>query len=1112
MSLLHNLFNKKAQKNRPVRDLMKKVYRKKPWNQAVTFIAATLVFITTYMLILPAITMTKPVLDCPYVVYQDPEAIILHQHDAACYNDNGDLICVLPERKIHVHDASCYEDVVLGYETIPLAQAIEEGRLDGAVTSGTVQDALFYDSVPAGENTVFVDGTGDVSSPAPEQVEDAVSLDVVFSDGELSDSSEIATDPNAFAQTISETISIEDLQSTENNADISVEGSQYAQNTLGIDDSQMVTVPIIEKHLICGREELNPEFHVHDDSCYETVIMENEDGSVTEGRILTCTKPVVFFHQHGEECFKKAGSDDIIVYEEPSRDSQDFMPQDAGQGIVIYDEPQVEYDTADYIDDHSQTVDESQIVEVPQDMVFPEGDNSLADAQKDESIIEYFEPSPVIVEQQSGIVDNSIDVSEVDSIAVTEDHPGNDEAPTETVSEDTPIVTEAALSVMEDPSQVEEDELSVPDGDGSVIDDVNSAAEEDSPAVDGVNMVVDSGLNPVSGEANATADETDPDNAEAVNLANSETDEAKTIEEQSGQNVINIGGDSTVRGEESAGKADHSGEETDEETDRKDEGPVIQSDVEEIVRIPRKIEKKEAGQTEESFETDVDEEGSKEEVSEAVFKITTEIQTETGTELTTESAAETHSVNDQIISEAATEVMSEIIIEADGETTTEVVNDALFEAAPEITTENITKITTEITTEAENEAFTETIETSSEKVSESVYEISTEITSEAGSESVTADYINEYTTEYFSEPITEYISGPTTEYVSESATEYISESATEYVSESTTENISEITTEADAESVSEFSAEMTTEAVSEPLSESSSEITTEAVNEIFSEAVTELTTESYTEASTEAAAGTTMEAYAEVSTEAASEITTEVAAEVSSEASTETTTELFSEASSEAPAEVTTAVFTFDGTDYHVHLTYDSNSGIPGDARLSVVEIDPDSEEYGLYLSQAKAALGLAEDATLPKEYARFFDITILDTEGSEIQPKNQVKVEIIYDQPVADVNDENVSASVLHFDEEKNAEVLATLETGVEEGVEVSMEGTGEAGMEESGEVSNTESDASTHDEVESDNESDPDNEAGSSIFTVNSDSLVAARLTLMTVRQILKMSLQAV
>jgi LPXTG-motif cell wall-anchored protein len=35
---------------------------------------------------------------------------VVHTHDEYCYNDNGELVCTLDERKLHTHDESCYDE------------------------------------------------------------------------------------------------------------------------------------------------------------------------------------------------------------------------------------------------------------------------------------------------------------------------------------------------------------------------------------------------------------------------------------------------------------------------------------------------------------------------------------------------------------------------------------------------------------------------------------------------------------------------------------------------------------------------------------------------------------------------------------------------------------------------------------------------------------------------------------------------------------------------------------------------------------------------------------------------------------------------------------------
>lgn len=104
--------------------------KKRKWLTAVTCLAAGVVFCTTYALILPAITLeNNQTLDCAYVLHQheagcyDAEgnlscgyadyAVHTHQEDY-CYDGDGNLICELAQLEVHEHDDSCYqEDSVL---------------------------------------------------------------------------------------------------------------------------------------------------------------------------------------------------------------------------------------------------------------------------------------------------------------------------------------------------------------------------------------------------------------------------------------------------------------------------------------------------------------------------------------------------------------------------------------------------------------------------------------------------------------------------------------------------------------------------------------------------------------------------------------------------------------------------------------------------------------------------------------------------------------------------------------------------------------------------------------------------------------------------------------
>lgn len=99
--------------------------RKRRWQRAVTALSGVVVFCTTYALILPAITMEKK---CEIPEHTHTEAcytqvtsreksvlackmeadVVMHQHDSACWDENGSLVCTLPEIELHRHTDSCY--------------------------------------------------------------------------------------------------------------------------------------------------------------------------------------------------------------------------------------------------------------------------------------------------------------------------------------------------------------------------------------------------------------------------------------------------------------------------------------------------------------------------------------------------------------------------------------------------------------------------------------------------------------------------------------------------------------------------------------------------------------------------------------------------------------------------------------------------------------------------------------------------------------------------------------------------------------------------------------------------------------------------------------------
>ena len=102
--------------------------RQKAWYRTLYGLAGVVIFVTTYMLILPAITMERPA-QCGIEEHAHTEecyetvpacttrtwncklnfpGMVIHTHDDSCCDENGNLVCQLPEIKEHVHTAECY--------------------------------------------------------------------------------------------------------------------------------------------------------------------------------------------------------------------------------------------------------------------------------------------------------------------------------------------------------------------------------------------------------------------------------------------------------------------------------------------------------------------------------------------------------------------------------------------------------------------------------------------------------------------------------------------------------------------------------------------------------------------------------------------------------------------------------------------------------------------------------------------------------------------------------------------------------------------------------------------------------------------------------------------
>ena len=127
---------------------------------------------------------------------------------------------------------------------------------------------------------------------------------------------------------------------------------------------------------------------------------------------------------------------------------------------------------------------------------------------------------------------------------------------------------------------------------------------------------------------------------------------------------------------------------------------------------------------------------------------------------------------------------------------------------------------------------------------------------------------------------------------------------------------------------------------------------------------------------------------------------------------------------------ITKKYLSADGKTYNISVLYEEDAQIPENADLNVREIEVGSQEYLNYLKEAVKELDA--DSTRNISFARFFDIEIVDGNGDKIEPAAPVLVNIEYTdgaeiQAAKDVH-------VVHFADD-GTEVL--------EGIGVSQDGT---------------------------------------------------------------------
>ena len=272
--------------------------RKRRWYQVMTCLAAVVVFCTTYALILPAITLEKQCqipehthTDSCYTQVTSREKSVLaceveadaviHKHDAACRDENGSLVCMLPELETHRHTDSCY--------TIPEVHAHtdacytwERGEL--TCTQSTEPQHTHTEACYQ-ESSDFVCGTSESTG----HTHGAECRD---EDGNLicgQEESQGHTHGEGCYQVSRQLI----CGQTEEPAHQHTDECYSWNQVLTCDQSTEAAQPV----LTCEKDEI--ELHTH-----QPFVSEEDRGCYDAEKNLVCGKPQVVEHRHTGACFK----------------------------------------------------------------------------------------------------------------------------------------------------------------------------------------------------------------------------------------------------------------------------------------------------------------------------------------------------------------------------------------------------------------------------------------------------------------------------------------------------------------------------------------------------------------------------------------------------------------------------------------------------------------------------------------------------------------------------------------------------------------------------------------------------------------------------------------
>ena len=311
----------------------KKRNRKKVWYRVLTVLSAFVVFVTTYILILPAITLSdEPI--CGITEHKHSENCIVadvsvvfscpalvHSHDADCFDENGERICGKADFFVHTHSESCFDadgELICPLSEIKLNSSVEDSFSENA-TDAPVEEEIVLEITTMNSAEEKTEAPLTETQTEKQNQENATSEELNIAEKESEVSEENTTVKASVEESVSETKTSQDEQSKDEKTGIVTESVETTSvNTAAIQYSASQTEKSDEVQDVSQQVVL----HTHSASCYD----ENEK--------LICGLDEVIEHIHSSECittetvermvctFEEHIHDEVLCYSDNNADTE----------------------------------------------------------------------------------------------------------------------------------------------------------------------------------------------------------------------------------------------------------------------------------------------------------------------------------------------------------------------------------------------------------------------------------------------------------------------------------------------------------------------------------------------------------------------------------------------------------------------------------------------------------------------------------------------------------------------------------------------------------------------------------------------------------------------